>query len=634
MSQVAVITGVLERMHSGAGAIADSGRVKQACEIAAHAYGDRMHWSGETLLEHVAGVLENLRPFEPDEDAVIACILYHILLSEDWTLTALEEQFGPKVRSLVSGTHLLSHVTVSGRRGTIEDLRLMLLTVSDDMRTVLINLCDRCHLLQRIDAIPSEERRQLCQDVLNLFAPVAARLGIYSLKHELESRAFPVLYPTDAELICGQVEDLHRSHGVFLKAASDGITAFLRDGGITAAVLFRQKQPYSLFIKMKQKALTNVRDVSDFYAVRVIVSSVEECYQALGLLHQLGRPVANRFKDYISFPKPNGYQSLHTTLAQLPSVPDDVLVEVQVRTQAMHRESELGIAAHWSYKTYGDTDLAAYHAQLHQMLMSQESVAKDGTSRLVDQIFVLTPKGDVFELPEGATPLDFAFLIHTDVGLSFKGARVNGAMVSSGHALENGDIVEILRHKSPQPSPQWLQTLTLSSSRSKLKRYLYSKQRPQLVAIGRSVFNDELKRHGLPVLDNDLSILRVHQGSNLGTQQREDLLLKVGQGAEKPSVLLSQLDLAVAELRKRESAAAASSQAEAKTDGAKYRVELQGGFPMPVQFAKCCKAENDRRSPIVGVVSRSGVVMVHRSVCGMLKNANPERTISAQWRRL
>ncbi len=570
-------TDLLERVAS-AGIPSDAGRLRAAFDVAADIYGSQMHWTGVSILEHTHGVLRTLLPFEPDEDAIIACLLHHVLQTRRCTVSDLEEQFGPSVRALVSGVHLLSHVTLRGRRMSIEDLRLMLLTVSDDVRTVLITLCDRSFLLARLDALLPEERRRICNDVLQLFAPVAARLGIYALKHHLEARAFPVVYPADAEHIEEQLQRVHAERGDFLPEAARKLEGFLREQGIAAAVEAREKEPYSIFSKMRRKSLSSIEDVNDLFALRVLVATEEECYRALGLLHRLGRPIPNRFKDYIAFPKPNGYQSLHTTIAQLPGTPPDTFVEVQVRTHAMHREAQYGVAAHWSYKEHGSAARAVHLMHLQSMLASQQLLEEGagGETSLADHIFVLTPKGDVVELPEGATPLDFAFQVHTDLGLSFRAARVNGAIAPLNYRLENGDVVEILRYRTPRPSAQWMQLLSMASSRSKLKHYLHAQERPQLIARGRELPNEELHEQSAP-------------------------LPKAPSLPEHPPT-------------------------------GEPLLEFEDGLPMPARFAQCCKPQESPRGPIQGLINRTGAVMVHRRACRMLRAMNPERGVRVRWR--
>lgn len=453
-------------------------RVLEAFELAVKRYGDIRHWSGMTNIEHVLHVLEVLLAFEPDEDAVIACLLQHVLGAKVCTLGELEEKFGRDVRVIVSGVHLLAHVTTRNKRMTLESLRLMFLRVSDDVRVVLIVLCKQRAMLDHLDILDADIRKRFCRDVLLLFAPVAARLGIYTLKHQLEDKAFPVVYATDAARIQEQLSNIHQQNGRFLETTAKSLRTFLRTEGVSAEVETREKHPYSIFRKMRQKSVTHVEELYDLFALRVVVDNEIACYQVLGLLHRIGHPVAHRFKDYIAFPKPNGYQSLHTTLAHLPGAPDWVFVEVQVRTRPMHREAEFGIAAHWSYKEGGADHDVLRRAQFQRALTHQQPETT-GESALMDHIFVLTPRGDVIELPEGATPLDFAFQLHTDLGISFKAAKVNGGIVAMTYQLENGDIVEIVKQREPKPSPKWLTLLRTANARSRLKRFLAAQEQPE-----------------------------------------------------------------------------------------------------------------------------------------------------------
>ncbi|MFH0770942.1 MAG: HD domain-containing protein [Candidatus Peregrinibacteria bacterium] len=607
----------------------DSDRVMRAFSIAQELVGKGEHWAGGSILEHVLGVFEILLPFQPDEDAIIAALLHHALRTKNgMTLVDIAEQFGPKVRSIVGEVHLLSNVTLKSRRNSIEDLRLMLLSVSDDLHVILITLCDRCRLLDQFSEKTGEEARRVASDVLNLFAPVAARLGIYALKHCLERKAFPICYPSDAERIQEQLAQVREKKGGFLERTARELVRTIGEQGMQASMEYREKETYSIFRKMCAKSITHVEDVRDLFAIRLIVPTAEECYRVLGVLHQVGRPVANRFKDYIAFPKPNGYQSLHTTLAQLPAAPQDTFIEVQIRSETMHREAKYGIAAHWSYKEHGATRAAMEHAQLHAMLSSQEEVAAgSGQPVFADHIFVLTPKGEIIELPEGATPLDFAFQVHTDLGLAFKSAKVNGSIVPLDHTLENGDVVEVQKFSSPRPSPQWMQLLHMASSRSKLKRHLYAERRDEFIVRGKEITNAELAKHHLPPLDTDLSVFRFFDQTVLPLVKREDLLMKIGQEAEKVTVVLSHLRA----LKKVDFSDAASSSPLHRRQRKDALVEIESGLPMPIRYAKCCKPSEGKREKIIGVVSRSGEVILHREKCKLLSLANPERRVKARW---
>lgn len=601
-------------------ASADRERMRRAFDVCVRLYEGETHWAGMPLQEHVLGVLRTLLAFEPDEDAVIGCLLQHALAVKASTLEDIEREFGPAVRSIVGGCHLLAHVTSRNKRMAMEHLRLMFLRISDDPRVVLIVLCTQRFQMERVESLPADERRRFSRDALHIFAPVAARLGIYTLKHQFERAAFPQVYPTDSARIVEQMDEMHRRYGDFLELAASALVRYLRDEGVSARVDVREKQPYSIFRKMQEKSVTHVEDLYDLFAIRVIVRTEMECYQVLGLLHRIGHPIVNRFKDFIAFPKPNGYQSLHTTLAHLPGSPDWVFVEVQVRTEAMHREAEYGIAAHWSYKEGGTAEMAANRVHLQKVLQYQQSEA---AGRMMDHIFVLTPRGDVVELPEGATPLDFAFQLHTDLGLTFRAARVNGSIVPLDHTLENGDIVEVLKHKDPRPSARWMTLLKTASAKSRLRRYLAAQDRPAHVAAGREMVDAELHERGLAPLDHDLSVLRRIDGKTLTFSEREDLLAQVAQGGMRISALLQQAEASPARpVRK------TTSRPPRPASSVQPRVV---GAPMPMRNAKCCKQPLVPGEPLTGIIGRDGKVRVHRTACKMLKGANPGRRVEVRW---
>ncbi len=599
--------------------------MQEAVAVAQELYGERMHWSGETVMQHVLGVTEVLMRFSPDADTVIATILHHALDDGRWSAVDLEKRFGRDVRTIVRGIHLLSRIEVNSRRMSIDNLRLMFLRISSDLRVVLVVLCAKAYAMRRIDAVSPKERVGLCRDVLRLYAPVAARLGIYALKHELEELAFPIAHPTDSELIGEQLDRLKQKSGRFLEKSASAVMKFLRQNGVRARVEVREKQPYSIFIKMDRKSLSAIHDLYDLFAIRVIVGDETQCYQTLGLLHHIGHPVPNRFKDYIAFPKPNGYQSLHTTLAQLPEVPEGMLVEVQIRTERMHVESEYGIAAHWSYKERGSVRTQAAGGEtIHRLVSLKEDVEKGRRPSLRDNIFVLTPKGEVFELPEGATPLDFAFHLHTEVGISFRAARVNGSIVPMEYRLTNGDIVEVLKQREPHPSPRWLNLLKTASARSRLKRYLATKDRLMSLARGRDLLNAELRKRQHEPLDPDYTVLRTLEGKRTTVAAREEFVSKVGTGQIKLASAILQID----ELHTVTHQRAVKGKVDKPSP---LGVRIEGGVPLPHRFARCCKPDDARSVALLGVIGRNGEVCIHRKTCRLLKNVNPERHIGVKW---
>lgn len=617
----------------------DEKRIQKALNYASHVYGDhRLELLPNVrFLDHAVETASFLAEFCRDEDAIIASILQHALKCPDGSLTDIGKEFGRGVRDIVSRIHLLSHLYTTDWRKSVEDMRIMLVSVADDVRVLLISLSVACVFADFVSEVKSDYRVRLSRQSLHLFAPVAARLGIYALKYRLERTAFPLCYPTDAQLIDQQLERLHREHGNFLNDTGQAIKQFLAKNKINVDVVMREKQPYSIFQKMRSKSVTALEKITDLFAIRVIVPEAGDCYQALGLLHQLAMPVSHRFKDYISFPKPNGYQSLHTSLIGLPNAPKDVIVEVQIRTPEMHREAEYGVAAHWTYKSQpkGKVIRSAQQFQLADVLLKQESVGNksgdiDDELTLVDHIYVLTPRGDIIELPDGGTPLDFAFILHTDLGLKFKAARVNGSIVPISYKLENGDVVEILSHKHPRPALQWLEELVTPSARSKLKAYFFAHNRPQFLLKGRDFVNAELRTRGRPVLDAELSILATFDGKPLSVKEREDLIMKVGMGSIRTSSILRHLPEKFTAPRP-----AVKSRGKSKTPLQTFDVVAVQGqrLDMPYKFAKCCnvKEASPRPEKIVGIVTRGGSLSVHRDGCHMAKAANPERKVKMKW---
>ncbi len=612
----------------------DERRISKALNYAASLYGNHaMDLLPEiTLYAHAVQTAEFLAEFCPDEDAIVAAILQHALSVPDASIADIGKEFGRPVRDIVSRIHLLSHLYTTDWRKSVDDMKIMLVSVADDVRVLLTALSVACVLLEQLEHVKSQYRMRLCRHSLQLFAPVAARLGIYALKYRLEKSAFPECYPTDAQHIGTQLKRLHSEHGQFLERTAEKLKIFLKEQGIDAEVMARQKQSYSIFQKMHMKSVTAIEKITDLFAIRVVVKTIPDCYQALGLLHQRATPISHRFKDYISFPKPNGYQSLHTCLMGLPDAPKDQMVEVQIRTAEMHREAEYGIAAHWSYKEGGRGSMvmnSVKQMELTDVLLKQQSVddpVRAGENMtLVNHIYVLTPRGDIIELPEGGTPLDFAFNLHTDLGLRFKSARVNGAIVPISYKLENGDVVEIIANKHPRPTLQWLEELVTPSGRSKLKNYFFSHNRADFLTSGRDMVNAELKTRGQPPLDNEMSIIAKIDGKTIPQKEREDLLVKVGMGSIRTSSILRHV-----------SPRPPQTKARTKTVAAKKdRVGIEGqALTMPYRFAKCCGPDTAIPKPekIVGIVTRAGIICVHREGCGMTKSANAERKLKMFWK--
>jgi GTP pyrophosphokinase len=584
---------------------------------------------GYTLFQHALESTDFLLTFCQDEDALLASLFQHLpILSLD-ALDTIEKEFGLTVRDLVSKVHLLSHLYTSSQRKSVDSLKSMIISLSSDARVLFIALSSTCIFLEHMELFPSAFQSKICRYTLELFAPIAARLGMYAVKYRLERTSFPRCYAADSERIAEQLNLIHREYGAFIHHTADAIRQFLLEHGISARVMSRQKQPYSVFCKLRDRSLNDPRKIVDLFAIRIIVLKLEDCYQALGFLHRFGTPLAHRFRDYISFPKPNNYQSLHTCILGLPHAPKDVIIEVQIRTEAMHQAAEYGVAAHWIYKETGRSASQA----VPTILASQLSIEDQKSSRLVNSIYVLTPHGDIVELPKGSTPLDFAFHLHTDLGLRYRLAKVNGHPVSLSYLLENGDSIEIDLHKHPCPSLQWLEAVKTASARSKLKHYFASHDRAAFVSRGKDIVNAELRSRGLSSLDADLSVFALFDGAPLSLRDREDLLFKIGMGTNRVSSILRHLTFPglTSFPTKKSTKNVVASVVTLDLPGL-----LIAGVPctLPYRFAKCCAPQlQATRGSLVATIGREGALLIHDAVCKMGASAHSDRRLKVEWGR-
>ncbi len=575
--------------------------------------------------QHALSSAEFLLAFYSDEDALIASLLQHLPSQDIASLDRIEQEFGSTVRDLVSKVSLLSHLYTSTRKKSSEDLKQMIISLSGDPRVLFITLSSACIFLEYLDFFPSGFQSKLCRYSLEIFAPIAARLGMYALKYHLERTSFSRVYTSDFERISEQLSLIHQEYDIFIHQTALSVQEFLLQQGIHARVMAREKQPYSIFCKLRDRALNDPRAIIDLFAIRIIVPTLEQCYQSLGFVHHLGTPLSHRFRDYISFPKPNGYQSLHTCLLGLPKTPKDVMVEVQIRTEDMHQEAEYGVAAHWLYKERSSSSLSS-------ILSAQLSIEDRTSSRLADHMYVLTPTGDIIELPEGSTPLDFAFSVHTDLGLRYRMAKVNGHPVALSSQLENGDRVEIEVGKHATPSLHWLEVLRTASARSKLKHYFASHDRGAFIARGKDVVNAELHSRGLHALDADLTVFAFFDGAPIPLREREDLLFKIGMGTHRVSSILRHLDaLALPSLPVRTSLKKRSLPSPASTSLPSLLI-AGTRCTFPYRFAQCCSPEQkETRRSLLGTIGRSGMMIVHDAECKMGLSAHPGRRIALDW---
>src|SRR5918999_173986 len=482
---------------------ADVELLRKAYVFSAFEHRGQVRHSGEPYLIHPLAVADFLADMKLDAVAIAAGLLHDVVEDTLTTIDRIRELFGPEVAHVVEGVTKISAIPFSSsEERQAENFRKMLLAMVDDIRVILVKLADRLHNMRTLHHLPEERRTKIAQETLDIYAPIANRLGMSKVKNELEELSFRYIEPKAYETLRSKVEGKRKHAESVIEELTRTIRAKLEDAQIPITSLDgRIKRLYSIHLKLKRQKI-DLERVYDFVALRVTTQSVKDCYAALGIIHQTWSPVPGRIKDFIAMPRPNGYQSLHTSVISEHGMP----FEVQVRTQEMHRRAEEGIAAHWKYKEgrVGDHKDERYFQWMRQLLEVQQEI-RDPQEFLQnlkvdlypEEVYIFTPKGEVRSLPRGATPVDFAYSIHTDVGHQCVGARVNGKMVPLRTRLQNGDIVEIVTQSGHKPSRDWLAFVATSRARSKIKHVLQSEERTRSIELGRRLFDKEARKFGL-----------------------------------------------------------------------------------------------------------------------------------------
>ncbi len=474
----------------------DEDRLNRAYVFSVAKHGSQKRASGDPYFSHpieVAGLMTDLKL---DEDTIITALLHDTV--ED-TLTTVEEigaKFGQDVARLVDGVTKLSKIDAQTEdERAAENLRKFLLAISDDLRVLLVKLADRLHNMRTLHHVPSEDkRRRIARETMDIYAPLAERVGMYEYMREMQLLAFEQLEPDAYKTITGRLAQIREQGGDQLTSVANSIAFALEEKGVEAEVEGREKHPYSIWKKMQERHVS-FEQLTDIIAFRIVTGKVEDCYLALGVLHSRWKMVPGRFKDYISTPKRNGYKSIHTTLM----FDRNRRVEVQIRSADMHRDSEVGLAAHWGYKQHERPDgQASWIRDLLEILETshdaEELLEHTRMAMYQDRIFAFTPKGALHQLPKGATPIDFAYAVHTDLGDRTVGAKINGRNVPLRTAIENGDMVEILKSDKQEPQPSWLSYVTTGKARAAIRRYVRSQERAELIMLGRMVYDEIVER--------------------------------------------------------------------------------------------------------------------------------------------
>lgn len=607
--------------------------IRRAYDVAAHAHEGQTRRTGDPYIVHPLAVAQILATFGLDTATIVAALLHDVVEDTEITLDDIERDFGEEVALLVDGVTKLDRIKFSSREEQqAATIRKMAVAMARDIRVLLIKLADRTHNMRTIDPLPEEKRRRVASETLDVYAPLAHRLGVQELKHELEERSFAALYPARRERLEDQIRQRAPEREKHLERMMAEVRAALDAAGIEATITGRPKLVYSIYRKMVDSGL-EFEEIHDLIGIRIIVPELRDCYAALGLVHSMWAPIQGRFKDYIAMPKFNLYQSLHTTVVGS----DGKGLEVQIRTLEMHERAEAGIAAHWLYKEGDDGSAEPFVADI-TFLQNATSDAGEFFEALKldlyqDEVFALTPKGAVITLSRGATPVDFAYRIHTQVGHRCVGAKVNGRLVPLTTELESGDIVEVLTSKSEDahPSRDWLEFVTSARAAAKIRQWFAKERRETALAHGREEMVKELRRHSMALGGHDDKLLAVAE--ELGFNDLEHVYGAVGDGRVSAKTVVDRLE--------RRATPDSDDNTEEMlgllVDPAKRRtrpisgVIVEGLDDVLVNLAKCCGPVPG--DPIMGFVTIGRGVSIHRTDCaniGALEE-QPERLIEVAW---
>jgi GTP pyrophosphokinase len=621
---------------------ADEDALNRAYVYSLKMHGSQTRASGDPYFSHpleVAGILTGLKL---DSASIVTALLHDTIEDTAATLPEIEKLFGPEIARLVDGVTKLSRIELqnagsdqpSDQTRQAENFRKLLLAMSEDIRVLLVKLADRLHNMRTLGHIADKaKRRRIARETAEIYAPLAERIGIHAVKDELEDLAFAELNPDARDGILARLSYLRRESGGLVERILKDLARDLEADGITAGVSGREKAPYSIWRKMQIKNV-GFEQLSDIMAFRVVVGAIGECYQVLGSIHGRYPTVPGRFKDYISTPKPNGYRSLHTTVIG----PAQQRIEVQIRTREMHEEAELGVAAHWAYKSHDRADGRQYRwlrellEIVDQAQKPEEFLEHTKLELFQDQVFCFTPKGDLIALPRGATPVDFAYAVHSQVGDHCVGAKVNGRIVPLNSQLTNGDQVEIAQSKSQTPAPSWERFVVTGKARARIRRFIRNRQRQEYTTLGRAMLQKVFRQEGYEFTDKAVqAVLKVFRQETV-----DDIYAEIGAGNRGAREVFQAIFPG-----HKAPAPAAGEATDSKVlpfppkprgKGKERPLPIRGLIPgLAVHFARCCHPLPGDR--IVGIVTTGKGVTVHTIDCETLESfaETPERWLDIAW---
>ena len=600
----------------------DVSELQNAYLFSQSAHSGQFRQSGEPYISHPLAVASILGKLRLDSQTLAAALLHDVMEDTHVSKAEISDRFGKSVAELVDGVSKLDKIEFQTHADAqAENFRKMLLAMARDVRVILIKLADRLHNMRTLEAMRAEKKRRIARETMEIYAPIANRLGLNNIYHELQDLSFRYLFPTRYRVLTSATRAARGNRREMVSKILEMIKERLKAGGLDAEVTGREKQLYSIYKKMVEKHLS-FSEILDIYAFRVIVKDVPSCYIALGALHSLYNPIPGKFKDYIAIPKANGYQSLHSTLWGPYGTP----IEVQIRTPEMHRIAEAGVASHWLYKST-DADLNDLHMKTHQWLQSLLETMSDSTDSLeflehikVDlfpgEVYVFTPQGEILALPKGSTAVDFAYAVHTDIGDCCVAAKINGENAPLRTVLRSGDRVEIVTASHAKPNPAWLNYVVTGKARSHIRRFLKTMQYEESARMGERLLNQALTSLRVdPQTISDAQWEKLARES--GAKSRNDLLADLGLGKHLPAVIARRLT--------------ASGETDAGANGHGGVITILGTEGMAVQFAKCCRPIPG--DVIVGFIKKDQGLIIHTDDCpSVSKNrANAENWLDVTW---
>ncbi len=596
-------------------------QVREAYEFGAQAHEGQKRLSGEPYIAHPVAVADLLADLHLDAQTIVAAILHDVIEDTPTAKAEIAEKFGTQVADLVDGVSKLDQIQFRSRaEAQAESFRKMLLAMVRDIRVIMVKLADRTHNMRTLGAMPPARRRAIARETLEIFAPIANRLGINSIKSELEELGFKSLYPGRYRIIEKALKKARGNQKQFIGKISENIQLSLTKANIAGRVEGREKHLYSVYQKMRRKS-ASLAEIVDVFGFRIVCDSVDTCYRVLGLVHGLYRPMPGRFKDYIAIPRINGYQSLHTTLFG----PNGMPIEVQIRTEDMHRVAESGIAAHWQYKT-GEPQGRAYSDHAHEWLKQLMEMQQGGNSEefmesvkldlFPDKVYVFTPKGDIRRLPRSSTAVDFAYDVHTVVGNHCVAAKIDRRLVPLRTPLRNGQTVEIITAKGATPNPAWVNFVVTAKARAAIRHYLKSLKHSEAIELGKRLLNQALSELSLSLKKIEDEQVRTVV-ADLGLEEPDQLFEQIGLGERLAPLVARRL------------LPADSAAPEPLTK--KDPLAIAGTEGLVVSYARCCfPILND---PIMAYLSSGRGVVIHRESCGNLRSyrKQPDKWLSVSW---